>query len=117
MNKTRTFSQVHPRPDMEKRQRTNWSSLTTSALALTIATSAIAQDKPQQPIGAPQGLGVWLVGVHPMAHDPSEQWVAHHFCQQLQPDLMQCALYSGNQPDAKLTGGLGATLVGQHSIH
>lgn len=68
--------------------------------------SAQAQESqsPEQPIRATEGIGVWLVGVHPMADDPSKQWVAHHFCEQINPDLMQCALYDSNEPDAKLTG-------------
>lgn len=59
---------------------------------------------PQQPIHPPKDLGIWLVGVHPMAEDVSKQWVAHHLCHQLKPDLMQCALYDSNKPGAKLTG-------------
>jgi hypothetical protein len=39
-----------------------------------------------------------------MAHDPSKQMVAHHLCQPLTPDLIQCVLYDSNQPGAKLTG-------------
>lgn len=51
-----------------------------------------------------QNIGAWLIGFHADKANPSRQWVAHHFCHQLRPDLMQCVLYDDNSPDAKMTG-------------
>jgi hypothetical protein len=51
-----------------------------------------------------QNIGAWLIGFHADKENPSRQWVAHHFCHQLRPDLMQCVLYEDNSPDAKMTG-------------
>lgn len=62
------------------------------------------QQAQQQPIRALQGLNIWLLGTHPMAYNPSQQIMAYHLCEQLTPDLMQCALFDSNQPNAKLTG-------------
>jgi hypothetical protein len=51
-----------------------------------------------------QKIGAWLVGFHTDKEYPSRQGVAHHFCHQLRPHLMQCVLYDDNSPDAKMTG-------------
>ena len=47
---------------------------------------------------------VYLVGFHPMKDDPAHQMEAHHFCRQVNEDLMQCVLFSGNTKDAHLNG-------------
>ncbi|WP_240048304.1 OBAP family protein [Crenalkalicoccus roseus] len=52
----------------------------------------------------PQTLDIYIVGFHPMRHDPTHQMEAHHFCRQVNEDFAQCALYDGNTPDANLTG-------------
>lgn len=65
---------------------------------------ALAQDTPKQPMTAVNQIGIWLIGFHPMKDNPSMQFIAHHFCQQLRDDLMQCALYDGNQPNSRLIG-------------
>lgn len=52
----------------------------------------------------PQTLDIYLVGFHPMKHDPTHQMEAHHFCRQANEDFAQCALYDGNTPDSNLTG-------------
>jgi hypothetical protein len=57
--------------------RLSGAALTVASLIFIPATS-FAQDA--QSITAPKGLGIWLVGTHPMAEDPSKQVVAHHFC-------------------------------------
>jgi hypothetical protein len=50
------------------------------------------------------GMDVYVVGFHPMKDDPEHQMEAHHFCRQVNEDLMQCALFDGNTADANLTG-------------
>jgi hypothetical protein len=49
-------------------------------------------------------LDIYIVGFHPMKHEPSRQVEAHHFCKQVNEDFMQCALYDGNTAAANLTG-------------
>jgi hypothetical protein len=49
-------------------------------------------------------LEIYLVGFHPMKEDPQLQFEAHHFCQQVNEDLAQCALYDGNTAEANLNG-------------
>lgn len=73
------------------------------AFALTIITKAAEPSsiKPAIPI---LEIGMWLIGFHADKENPSRQWVAHHFCQQLRPDLMQCVLYDRNSLHAKMTG-------------
>jgi len=51
-----------------------------------------------------QHLGVYLIGFHPMKDDPNHQMEAHHFCNQIKEDFMQCALFDGNTADANLNG-------------
>ena len=54
---------------------------------------------------APLGpMDVYLVGFHPMKDDPSHQMEAHHFCNQVNEDFAQCALFDGNTRDANLNG-------------
>lgn len=50
------------------------------------------------------GFDVYLVGFHPMKDDPNVQMEAHHWCRQLNDDVMQCVLFDGNGPDARLNG-------------
>ena len=57
-----------------------------------------------QPAPPLSQFDVYLVGFHPMKDDPSRQMEAHHFCRQINEDLMQCVLFSGNTPDAHLNG-------------
>src|SRR5690606_7621159 len=49
-------------------------------------------------------LEVYLVGFHPMKDEPEHQFEAHHFCQQVNEDFAQCALYDGNTAEANLNG-------------
>jgi hypothetical protein len=49
-------------------------------------------------------LDIYLVGFHPLKDDPRHQFEAHHFCQQVNEDFMQCALYDGNTAAANLNG-------------
>lgn len=49
-------------------------------------------------------MNVYLVGFHPMKDEPSHQMEAHHFCNQVNEDFAQCALFDGNTHDANLNG-------------
>lgn len=66
--------------------------------ALEGAASVLQRDAPTD------ALDIYLVGFHPLKDDPSHQFEAHHFCRQVNEDLMQCALYDGNTAEANLTG-------------
>jgi len=57
-----------------------------------------------QPMTPLSQFDVYLVGFHPMKDDPEHQMEAHHFCRQINEDLMQCVLFSGNTPEAHLNG-------------
>jgi hypothetical protein len=52
----------------------------------------------------PEQLNIYLVGFHPMKEDPSHQMQAHHFCNQVNEDFAQCALFDGNTKQANLNG-------------
>lgn len=47
---------------------------------------------------------LYLVGFHPMKDAPHEQVEAHHFCRVINEDLIQCIVFDGSGPDARLTG-------------
>ena len=47
---------------------------------------------------------LYLVGFHPMKGAPHEQVEVHHFCRVINEDLIQCILFDGAGPDARLTG-------------
>src|SRR3712207_2955386 len=49
-------------------------------------------------------LGVYVAGFHPMKKDPSHQMEAHHYCNQVNEDFMQCVLFDGNTKQANLNG-------------
>lgn len=49
-------------------------------------------------------MNIHLVGVHPMKADPNHQMDAHHFCQQVNEDFAQCALFDGSGEGANLNG-------------
>jgi hypothetical protein len=66
--------------------------------ALEAGATALQRDTP------PDKLNIYLVGFHPMKDDPQHQMEAHHFCRQVNEDLMQCALFDGNTATANLTG-------------
>lgn len=73
---------------------------TTSArtAALEAGAMALQRDAPAD------ALNVYLVGFHPLKDDPAHQFEAHHFCNQVNEDFMQCALFDGNTADARLSG-------------
>src|SRR5690242_9910874 len=47
---------------------------------------------------------IYLVGFHPMKESPHDQMEAHHYCQQINEDFAQCALFDGNTKEANLNG-------------
>lgn len=49
-------------------------------------------------------MNVYLMGFHPMKEEPAHQMEAHHFCNQVNEDFAQCALFDGNTRDARLNG-------------
>jgi Protein of unknown function (DUF1264) len=65
---------------------------------LEMGATAMQRDAPTD------ALDIYLVGFHPMKDDPQHQFEAHHFCQQVNEDFAQCALYDGNTAEANLNG-------------
>ncbi|QGH66105.1 DUF1264 domain-containing protein [Xanthomonas oryzae pv. oryzicola] len=57
--------------------------------------------QPSDPVGK---LDIYLVGFHRLNEAPNEQMEAHHYCQQVNHDFAQCALYDGNTDRTNLTG-------------
>lgn len=49
-------------------------------------------------------LSLHLVGVHTIKAATDRQFVAHHYCHQVSPQLTQCAIFDSNAPDARLIG-------------
>lgn len=47
---------------------------------------------------------VYVVGLHCARHEPEMQMEAHHFCRQVNQDLLQCVIFDGNTKDANLIG-------------
>jgi hypothetical protein len=47
---------------------------------------------------------VYVVGLHCARHDPSMQMEAHHFCRQVNEELLQCVIFDGNTEEANLIG-------------
>lgn len=70
----------------------------TESQLLEAGASMLQTDTP------PSSLDIYLVGFHPLKKEPLHQLEAHHFCDQVNEDFLQCALYDGNTDDAKLTG-------------
>jgi hypothetical protein len=47
---------------------------------------------------------IYVVGFHCARQDPAMQMEAHHFCRQVNADLLQCVIFDGNTSDANLIG-------------
>lgn len=71
---------------------------TTKTRVLEAGARVLQTDAPLGP------MNVYLVGFHPMKDEPSHQMEAHHFCNQVNEDFAQCALFDGNTRDANLNG-------------
>lgn len=54
--------------------------------------------------GPIDAIGVYVVGFHPMVHDPEHQMAVHHYCTQKTPHFAQCVLFDGNTADANMNG-------------
>ena len=49
-------------------------------------------------------IAMYLNGFHVSKDDPKMQMEAHHYCNQANEDLAQCALFDGNTAEARLMG-------------
>jgi hypothetical protein len=47
---------------------------------------------------------IYVAGLHCGHHEPEMQMEAHHFCRQVNQDLLQCVIFDGNTKDANLIG-------------
>jgi len=47
---------------------------------------------------------IYVAGLHCARNDPGMQMEAHHYCRQVNQDLLQCVLFDGNTRDANLIG-------------
>lgn len=47
---------------------------------------------------------IYVVGFHCAKHAPDMQMEAHHYCRQVNSDVLQCAIFDGNTRDANLIG-------------
>lgn len=70
----------------------------TKTSALEAGSVILQTDAPLDP------MNVYLVGFHPLRHEPSHQMEAHHFCKQVNEDFAQCVLFDGNSSEANLNG-------------
>jgi hypothetical protein len=67
--------------------------------AVLEAGAAMLQDRP--PLG---DFDIYVAGLHCARDDPGMQMEAHHYCRQVNQDLLQCVLFDGNTRDANLIG-------------
>ena len=49
-------------------------------------------------------ISMYLNGFHAARSDPNMQMESHHYCDQVNEDFAQCALYDGNTADSRLHG-------------
>ncbi|MFN2309495.1 MAG: OBAP family protein [Gammaproteobacteria bacterium] len=70
----------------------------TKTRVLEAGAGLLQTDAPLEP------MNVYLVGFHPMKDDPAHQMEAHHFCNQVNEDFAQCALFDSNARNADLNG-------------
>jgi hypothetical protein len=49
-------------------------------------------------------IAVYLNGFHAAKADPTMQMEAHHYCNQVNEDFMQCVQFDGNTADARMMG-------------
>ncbi len=63
------------------------------------AGAALLQSK--SPLSA---MNLYLDGFHFFADDMKRQMEAHHYCTQVNEDVIQCVIFDGNKKDARLIG-------------
>jgi Protein of unknown function (DUF1264) len=51
-----------------------------------------------------KGFDIYVAGLHCAKGEPSMQMEAHHYCRQVNQDLLQCTIFDGNTADANLIG-------------
>jgi hypothetical protein len=51
-----------------------------------------------------RGFSAYVVGFHCPKGEPGMQMEAHHYCQVVNDDFLQCVLFDGNTPGANLIG-------------
>lgn len=61
--------------------------------------AAVLQSK-----GPLRAMNLYLDGFHRYSSDEGRQMEAHHYCAQLNEDIVQCVIYDGNTSDARLIG-------------
>ncbi|MGB3683448.1 MAG: OBAP family protein [Rubrobacteraceae bacterium] len=71
----------------------------TSKAAVLGAGASLLQD-----VTPTKQFDVYVVGLHCGKQDPARQMEAHHYCNQLNEDFIQCVLFDGNTEDANLIG-------------
>ncbi len=84
--------------DMEPKIRPPGAPTSAKTDVLKAGATVLQTNNPLEP------MNVYLNGFHPMKDDPKHQMVAHHFCNQVNEDFAQCALFDGNTRDANLNG-------------
>ena len=65
----------------------------------TAQSRSAQQGQTTSPVGR---LGIHLVGVHVIKEALDRQYVAHHYCEELSADLIQCAVFDSDKPGARL---------------
>lgn len=51
-----------------------------------------------------KGFDIYVAGFHCARQHPQDHMEAHHFCRQVNDDLLQCVIFDGNTKDANLIG-------------
>jgi hypothetical protein len=71
----------------------------------TAKTAALESGANMMQSKAPiEQISMYLNGFHAAKDDPEMQMESHHYCDQVNEDFAQCALYDGNTADARLHG-------------
>jgi len=70
----------------------------------TQSESTVKSDSAKEATNPTQQLQLYLDAFHFIKGHPKKQMEVHHYCQALNSDLVQCALYNDNKSNAKLVG-------------
>lgn len=63
--------------------------------AASLGAAPASLQRPRHPVDR---LELYLAGVHVMKENIREWWNAHHYCEAVRPDLIQCAVYDTTTP-------------------